>query len=236
MLDILYEDPQLIVVKKPAGVDSQSSRGFGQDMVNLIRNHLVQEMRKTGQSVSGIPYVAAVHRLDKPVSGVMVYAKTKQAAADLSRQMRLSAVHKRYYGLICGKPAENQGIYVDYLLQNKEKNRSGTVAPGTPGARLARLGYRLVEPESDEWVSVTGALGWSGYAREPEVSLVQVDLFTGRHHQIRVQMAAHGTPLYGDGRYQSLECRRGRALALCAWELEFSHPGSGKPMHFVYYS
>ena len=235
MLDILYEDQSICVVKKPAGVDAQSNKSFQPDMVSLLQNHLADQLRRSGKAVTKAPYVGVIHRLDKPVSGVMVYAKSPQAAAALSAGMQKSTFHKEYYALICGKPEKENALLEDYLLQDRKSNTSQPVSPETKGAKLARLEYHVIKSDSDEWEKVMTALGWSRFffeeTQEP-MSLVRICLMTGRHHQIRVQMAAAGFPLYGDARYQNPAHRIGKTLALCAWRLEFEHPVSGKRMDF----
>ena len=137
MLNILYEDDEIIVVVKPSGIEAQSSRGFSQDMVSLIGKHLCTKLStdwgklSTDKGKQGkkerIPYVGVIHRLDKPVSGVMVYAKTKNAAAMLSNQVREGMMNKVYYAVICGKPVDNVGNFVDYLRKEGKINLSAVV-------------------------------------------------------------------------------------------------------------
>lgn len=243
MLDILYEDPEIIVVKKPVGTESQSSRGFGADMVSEIKRHIHNSSPKAGE-----PYVGVIHRLDKPVSGVMVYAKTKKAAAALSKQVADGKMQKKYLAVVCGKPVDKVDNFVDYLLKDGKTNTSRIVDKWTNGGKLAQLRFRELDSKN---VEPYGGL-----------SLLEVELLTGRHHQIRVQMAGHGLPLWGDNKYnpafggedrqQSGDGRlqvgesgpqvsknrtgsTGRAtehVALCAFELSFYHPSTGKKMTF----
>lgn len=234
--EILYEDAALLVVKKPAGVDAQASRGFGADMVSLLQNYLAAQQKKPGT----VPYVGVVHRLDKPVCGVMVYAKTKTAAAALGTQLQKSQMHKVYYALVCGTPEAAEGLYEDLLVQDRQQNRSRIVKPGDPQqaqAKPAVLRYRVVAPKEACFGEVVKTLGWERFLcgdGGPARSLVRIELLTGRHHQIRVQMAGHGTPLYGDARYQEPECRQGKTLTLCAWSLSFLHPVTGNSMEFQF--
>lgn len=244
MLNVLYEDRDLIVVWKPVGLESQSSRGFGADMVSEIRRHIHKFSPKSGE-----PYVGVIHRLDKPVSGVMVYAKTKKAAAALSAQVSAGKMSKTYLTVVCGKPVDNVDKYVDYLLKDEKSNTSKIVDKGIKGGKLAELIFRSVETRE---VEPYGTL-----------TLAEIRLLTGRHHQIRVQMAGHGLPLWGDNRYHSqfggtalaagmdkkMNCgesgsgqmsreqtnsgRMGREqIALAAWKLTFTHPETGKTMTF----
>ncbi len=246
MLEIFYEDRDVIVAKKPAGLESQSVHSFAPDMVSLLRNQ------------TGSGYIGVVHRLDQPVSGLMVYAKTQEAAACLSRQLQQGRLHKVYKAVVCGQIVDNVGNFVDYLLKDPRDNRSKIVEKGTPGAKRAELRYRALAS-----ARLSGA----------DVTLVRIELLTGRHHQIRVQFAGHGYPLWGDLRYnsvpafpaaagdpaefsdgkgpQGVDSRTGCgtaagerrelpehtvrgpvSLALCACELSFCHPASGKPMTF----
>lgn len=207
MLRILYEDDHIIVVWKPAGMESQSSRGFGADMVSEIRRHIHNLSTKpsTKSSPKAVePYVGVIHRLDKPVSGVMVYAKEKKAAAALSRQAAEGKMKKFYLAVLCGKPVDNVENYVDYLLKDEKQNVSRIVDMGITGAKRAELICRTLRTcQVDPYGLLT---------------LAEVELLTGRHHQIRVQMAGHGLPLWGDNRYNpqfggtyDVDARRGAA-------------------------
>lgn len=243
MLKVLYEDKDLIVVWKPVGMESQSSRGFGADMVSEIRRHIHKFSPKSGE-----PYVGVIHRLDKPVSGVMVYAKTKKAAAALSAQVSSGKMSKTYLTVVCGKPVDNVDKYVDYLLKDEKSNMSKIVDKGIKGGKPAELMFRTVE---------TREVGPYGI-----LTLAEIRLLTGRHHQIRVQMAGHGLPLWGDNRYnpqfggtaltgdgdKKMVCSENRSqapgeqmggrrmgreqIALAAWKLTFTHPETGKAMTF----
>lgn len=229
MISILYEDSDVIVVEKPAGVESQSARGFEPDMVSRIRAHIHKlSPNCSPKSTNNPPYVGVIHRLDKPVRGVMVYAKNQKAAANLSAQIQAGTMGKIYAAVVCGKPVDNHGAYVDYLLKNLENNRSEIVDNSVDGAKRAELFYRVLSTEK--------AGKWMAENPEMELSLLDIELVTGRYHQIRVQMAGHGTPLFGDNRYGN--CRSGgkggprRPLALCARQLTFVHPATGKEMTY----
>ncbi|MDO4267157.1 MAG: RluA family pseudouridine synthase [Eubacteriales bacterium] len=225
MLEILYEDSSLIVVWKPVGLESQSSRGFGADMVSELRRHIHKLSTKPGE-----PYVGVIHRLDKPVSGIMVYAKDKKAAAALSSQVSGGGMKKKYLAVLCGKPVDSVDKYVDYLLKDEKSNTSRIVDKGITGAKRAELICRTwMSRETDGYGTLT---------------LAQIELLTGRHHQIRVQMAGHGFPLWGDNRYnpqfsqgqdgQGLPARSfpRPSIALSAYSLAFTHPATRERMHF----
>lgn len=217
MLTILYEDEQIIVAWKPVGMESQSSRGFGADMVSEIRKHIHKLSPKTGA-----PYVGVIHRLDKPVSGVMVYAKDKKAAAVLSKQVAENKMKKKYLAVACGKIVHNVDNFVDYLLKDEKLNVSRIVDKGVTGGKRAELICRKLENIVDE-----------SYG---ELTLAEIELMTGRHHQIRVQMSGHGFPLWGDNKYNPMfadSTSRTRAdVALASYQLTFAHPTTGRSMTF----
>lgn len=216
MLKVLYEDKDIIVVIKPVGVESQAAKKFAPDMISEIRKHMViNKLCTPGKE----PYVAVIHRLDKPVSGVMVYAKSKKAAAVLSEQVQNHKMEKIYGAVLCGKPVNNVDNLVDYLKKSVDGNYSQVVDKEEKDAKRAELSYEVVDTvEVDDQV----------------FSLVRIQLKTGRHHQIRVQFSSRGLPLYGDSRYNpSVEgCGAGGQLALCASSLAFNHPITGKRMQF----
>ena len=213
-LNILFEDDEILVVEKPVGIESQSAKTFEPDMVSEIKKHINIQSTKKGE-----PYVGVIHRLDKPVGGVMVYAKSQIAAEALSRQVSAHQMEKNYYAVVCGKPVDNSGTYVDYLWKDGKNNCSKIVEKGIKSGKLAELDYRIVECRDLDGI---------------EVSLLKIRLKTGRHHQIRVQMAGHGTPLWGDRKYNpEFQSYLGKGnVALFASGLSFLHPTTKKKMTF----
>ena len=187
MLDILYEDKDILVVVKPAGVESQTSRRLEPDMVSEIKNYLHRKVQETKKLSTGLspkastapvdPYVGVIPRLDKPVRGVMVYAKNLKAAAHLSRQVQEGKLEKIYQALVCGKPVDNVGKYVDYLLKDGKTNTSRIVDKSVAGAKRAELEYQILEKKEQE----------DGTVR----SLVEIHLHTGRT-VCRAWDTAHG--------------------------------------------
>ena len=168
------------------------------------------------------PYVGVIHRLDKPVGGVMVYAKNQKAAAALSKQIQDGTLKKTYCAVICGQPVDNVGKYVDFLRKDEKNNYSQIVDKSVDGSKRAELSYEVLGTKQ-----VDGQ----------KFSLVKIQLMTGRHHQIRVQFAGHGFPLLGDAKYGSglsgtLAGRRREPLALWAMEVRFLHPATGEVMTF----
>lgn len=215
-MEILYEDAHILVVWKPAGLDSQSSRGIGADMVSQIQQHIHNLSPKQGE-----PYVGVIHRLDKPVSGILVYAKEKKAAAALSSQLSDGTMEKQYLAVVCGKVDKNVDKFVDYLLKDGKTNLSRIVDMGISGAKRAELEYR--------------ALKYAQIAPYGFLTLTEIALKTGRHHQIRVQMAGHGLPIFGDRKYNPDFQAVGKDadnIALSAYRLSFLHPVTGKAMEF----
>ena len=205
---ILYEDTEILVCKKPAGLAVQSAKMGQQDMVSLLKNYRAMKKEE--------PYIGLVHRLDQPVEGVMVFAKSKQAAANLSKQISEKQTDKYYYAVVCGKPKEKQANLVDYLCKDGKKNTSGVVTKETVGAKRAELFYEVVEEKEDK-------------------ALLRIELKTGRHHQIRVQLSHMGCPIYGDSKYNKFyeeEKRVYMPLALCAYKIAFFHPKNRKKMEF----
>lgn len=210
-LNIIFEDEQILVVKKDAGIPVEAGRLRIMDLQGLIKNELYRRNRKGGE-----PYLGLIHRLDQPVEGVMVFAKTPFAAGDLSEQVRDGRMRKHYLALLCGKPKTDEGTLVDYLLKDGRTNTSSVVRAGEKDAKRSELNYKVLK-------------------RNDETTLVEVELITGRHHQIRVQMANAGWPLYGDTKYnpQFQETSQYVQTALCAYKLSFVHPKTKKVMEFM---
>lgn len=228
---ILYEDNHILVCHKPAGIATQTARVGQADMVSEMQNCLAQSSRqnRAGEkpldrqgSVSRPPRIYVVHRLDQPVEGILVFAKQQAAAAALSAQAAGDEMEKEYLALVCdlrGAGERTQsGILTDYLLKDGKTNMSHIVPSEVKGAKEARLSYEIL--------------------REELPKIVNIRLYTGRHHQIRVQMANAGLPLLGDRKYAdkdtiALSERLGiRDVALCAYRLSFIHPKTKERMQF----
>ena len=163
---ILFEDEQIIVCEKPAGVAVQTKRLGQADMESLLKN------RRAGKGE--LPYIGVVHRLDQPVSGVMVFAKTKEAAAALGRQIASGLADKFYYAVTDGVPEAGKGQFTDYLLRDGRTNTSAVVESSTPGAKRAELSYEVLEQKNGR-------------------AVLRIHLGTGRHHQIRWHDYQYGT-------------------------------------------
>lgn len=202
-LEIIFEDRDIILCRKPAGIATQTKRLGQQDMESLLKNYRA----KKGES----PYVGIVHRLDQPVEGLMVFAKNQKAAANLSKQVQERMIGKYYYAVSTNEPKEQEGILEDYLLVDKKTNVTQVVPAETKNAKCAKLEYKLVETKGDK-------------------RLFDIKLHTGRQHQIRVQMANLGCSLVGDMKYGDVTSSCG--LALCSYRLEFLHPTTGKRVDY----
>lgn len=210
---ILYEDKEIIVCHKAAGIAVQSARIGMPDMESTLKNYLV------AKNPGKMPYLGVVHRLDQPVEGVLVFAKNKKAAAGLTSQITSGSVTKEYLAVTAQKVEKVQGHLEDYLKKDGKTNTSAVVTPETDGAKKAVLDYEVLNEVSDER-TLTG-----------KRILVRIQLGTGRHHQIRVQMAHAGMSLLGDRKYNP-EDFSGLPLGLCSCHLVFRHPVTGKKLEF----
>lgn len=220
--NIIFEDEDMIVVFKPAGIATQTARVGQQDMVSELKNYLAG---RPGCRQKGEPYLGIVHRLDQPVSGILVFARTKQAAAGLSSQINNGKMRKYYYAVTYGNSCREQQQLENYLYKDARTNKSMVVGEDSPGARKATLVYRKIK---------TLMILEKGQ----EVTLAEIQLLSGRHHQIRAQFAYHGMPLLGDSKYGSEDSKQlsreigCRNVALCAYKLILEHPLKRKEMIF----
>lgn len=210
---ILYEDNQILVCHKPAGLAVQNSRMGSMDMESALKNYLA------AKNPGKFPWLGVIHRLDQPVEGAVVFAKNPAAAAELNRQMTGGTIGKIYLAVTDRCGAKKRGELSDYLLKDGRKNMSSVVTEKTKGGKKAVLSYELLEKLQDERVA-------SGFRY-----LIKIKLDTGRHHQIRVQMSHAGMPLVGDRKYYSSDSS-GLSLGLCSCCLSFCHPETGKKMEF----
>ncbi len=208
--NILYEDKEILVCRKASGMPVQAAGIGTMDMESALKNYLAQK------NPGKLPYLAVIHRLDQPVEGVLVFAKTSQAAGNLSRQIMAGGAGKYYLAVAEGKPELPEGTLTDYLKKNGRANMSQAVSADTPGAKKAILHYKILDQKE-----INGEIR----------TLLKIRLETGRHHQIRVQLSHAGMPLLGDRKYNPTG-ERGTSLGLCSCRLEFKHPKTGKQMRF----
>ncbi|RKI91958.1 RluA family pseudouridine synthase [Parablautia intestinalis] len=232
--NIIYEDKHIIIVYKPAGIATQTARVSQQDMVSELKNYLAKKPEYKDKKE---PYLGLVHRLDQPVSGLLVFSKTRQASGELSRQITNGQLQKYYYAVVYGKPQHKHGTLTDYICKDPKTNLSLVVKEDFPQAKKAVLEYKFIKTllAFDENADLEKFEEVSHFG---EVSLVEINLITGRHHQIRAQMSHAGMPLLGDAKYGSdlskeLSRKTGcKDIALCAYKLTFFHPVSGKKVTF----
>lgn len=211
---ILYEDKQIIVCIKPAGTPTQSAKVQVPDMVSILKKYLFQNGSEKKE-----PYLAVIHRLDQPVEGILVFAKTPAAAKELNLQLQKSNFEKHYVALLCGTLPSQKGTLCHYLCKDGRTNLSKVCSAQTPQAKKAVLDYHVVQVDD---------------TKEPPVSFVEILLHTGRHHQIRVQMSHIGCPIVGDKKYNPAAPDGYLPLCLCASKLHFIHPSTKKEMSFTH--
>lgn len=208
-IPIIYEDNHLLVVEKPVNMLSQGDRSGDKDILTLLKEYIKEKYNKPGNV-----YLGLIHRLDRPVGGVMVFAKTSKAASRLSEQMRTREFGKKYMAVIHGIPSiKSKENLIHYLLKDRRKNIVKAVSSNVEGAQKAILDYKVIGHELD-------------------MALVEVDLHTGRSHQIRVQFATMGYPLYGDQKYGSYLNKPGQQIALWSSSISLIHPTLREPMTF----
>lgn len=204
-IPVLYEDNHLIVAIKPEGVLSQSDGTFKPDMLTLLKEYIKKEHLKTGEVFLGL-----VHRLDMPVSGIMVFAKTSKGASRISEQIRERRVTKKYYAIILGTTPEKQG-----KLQAKLLKKAGNIVYEDEEGKEAVLYYNLLETNI-----------------EKNLSLLDITLETGRAHQIRTQLSMTGNPILGDRKYGANKDDYHGGIALFSYLLQFKHPTRDLQMEF----
>lgn len=207
-LKVLYEDNHIIVVRKDPNIPSQADKTEDLDMLTIIKEYIKEKYNKPGNV-----YLGLVHRLDRPVGGVMVFAKTSKAASRLSNQVREKIFKKKYLAVVDGKFDKAKGTLEDYLYKDERNNMSKVVKPEKKNAKLAKLDYEVL-----------------AYNEVKDLSLVKVNLHTGRHHQIRVQLANSGHSIFGDQKYGKRG--KGKQIALWAYELTIEHPISKEEITF----
>ena len=202
-LDVLYEDNHIIVVLKPCNILSQSDNTGDMDMLTMVKSYVKEKYNKPGNV-----YIGLVHRLDRPTGGIMVFARTSKAASRLSSEIKNNKMTKSYLAIIPNFK-EEKGTYKDYLKKIDNKSIISNQITG----KYAELNFEKIKEKDN-------------------LSLVKINLVTGRHHQIRVQFSSRGYPLYGDQKY-GIENKE--QLALFCYKLEFIHPVTKENMSFVRY-
>ncbi len=229
MINILYEDNHLLVVEKPVNMLSQSDITGDEDLLSLLKEDLKKRYNKPGQA-----YLGLVHRLDRPVGGVMVFAKTSKAASRLSEQIRNRSFEKNYLAVVHGKPRNPKDILLHYLMKDEKRNKV-YVVKNNKDISMRNFGINNnMHPiyNSGGGKPKEALLEYEVLETREDLSLVQIKLFTGRPHQIRVQFAAVGNPLYGDKKYSERFCKNGEQLALWSNKIAFEHPVKKEKVEF----
>lgn len=202
-LNIIYKDNHIIVVQKPAGIPVQADSSKDIDMLTILKSY-----RKENENKKGNAFIGLVHRLDRPVGGIMVFAKTSKASSRLSKEISQNNFHKTYYAVVTGTPP-SKGIFKDYLIKNEKTNISYVTTKDK--GKYSELNYQVIK-------------------RTNNLSLVKINLITGRSHQIRVQFASRNYPLVGDSKYGHNP--NNIDIALFAESITFLHPTTKKELTF----
>ncbi len=208
-MEILYEDNQIIVVNKPQGVPSQPDETGDEDLLTMVKKYIKEKYNKPGEA-----FVGLVHRLDRPTGGAMVFAKTSKAASRLAEQMKSGDFDKTYFAVVCGRPRDLKGKIISFLKKDSKTNTVMIVPQSTEGAKRAELDYETLQ-----------------YNPDTNRSLVKIKLYSGRGHQIRVQLKSIKCPIFGDQKYGGADMPK-FMLNLFAVELSFLHPTTKQKMIF----
>lgn len=205
-MNILFEDEYMLAAVKPQGMPSQADKTGDPDLLSELEDYAKQPL-------------GLLHRLDRPVGGVILFAKDKKVEAILARDLQEKKLNKRYLTVLCGKLPSDEGTLEDYLLKNARTNLSEVVSKDRKGAKKAVLHYRkIAEIETDIGI----------------LTLAEIKLDTGRHHQIRVQTSHAGFPIWGDKKYYKNFPVRGKTeIALWSYQLEGIHPKTKQPFSFT---
>ena len=207
-LKVIYEDNHIIVVEKIPNVPSQADKTGDIDMQTLVKQYIKEKYHKPGDV-----YVGLIHILDRPVGGIMVFARTSKAAARLSEEVRNKTFKKKYLAVVDGIIEQKNGVLEDYLYKDERNNISKVVNKDKKNAKLAKLDFEVLD-----------------YDAKRNLSLVKINLHTGRHHQIRVQFANFGHSLFGDQKYGVRG--KGKQIRLWAYETTIVHPVKKEEMTF----
>ena len=205
-MNVVYEDNHLIIVNKAASEIVQGDKTGDTPLSESLKRYLKKKYDKPGNVFLGV-----VHRLDRPVSGLVIFAKTSKALSRLNTMLAQGGIKKTYWAVVTSRPPQEEGELVHYLVRNEQQNKSYAYDRERPGSKQAILHYRLI---------ATGERYW----------LLEVDLKTGRHHQIRCQLAQMGCPIKGDLKYGAPRSNPDGSISLHARRIRFIHPVSKQPI------
>ena len=241
-IEYIYEDDDILVLHKPAGMATEGASAGRMDVVSAARNYLARKMRNNdgGRQSNLPPYIATVNRLDAPVEGVLVLAKNKRAASDISLQIKKRTTDKYYYALCFGSPDKESGRLSDILIRRSDNGLAQVISEEEKntideGYISLRTGEKLSLIGGDAKEAV---LEYKVVAECEKMSLLRIHLITGRFHQIRVQLSSRGIPILGDDKYCSTDSREMSVLTgisnicLAAYRFEFRHPKTKKKTIF----
>lgn len=221
---LIHEDEHILVCKKPAGLATQTASSRQLDLVSILKRYLYSINPSNGE-----PYLGIIHRLDQPVRGLLVFAKTPLAAKVLSQQVQNHSFGKFYLALLTTAPQKDADTWTHYLLKDSKTNTSQACTSDTPGSKRACLQYKVLSPDENTHYALFSDIG----KNLESYPLVEIQLETGRHHQIRVQTSHMQCPILGDAKYGLSDSdSTWSAIALCAYKLNFKHPLSGNVLTF----
>jgi 23S rRNA pseudouridine1911/1915/1917 synthase len=204
-IKIIFEDKDILVVEKPPKLPCQSDKTSDEDLMSMLNR----------------PYLGLIHRLDRPVGGVMVYAKNEKSNSFLSREVSARRLYKEYLTIVCGSPSETEGELRNYLKKLRTINMSKVVDEGTHGSKEAILQYKVLDTIDTE--------------KYGTLTLLKIILKTGRHHQIRVQLSHAGLPIWGDNKYNKtfVKKKEWTQISLWSYKIGFNHPKSKEYVEFT---
>lgn len=205
-MNVVYEDNHIIIVNKKSGEIVQGDKTGDKPLSDIVKEYIKEAYAKPGNVFLGV-----VHRLDRPVSGLVVFARTSKALSRLNDMFRTGDVHKTYWALTKNRPQQSEGTIGSWLVRNEKQNKSYSYDHEKPGAKKAILKYKVIGA-SDNY------------------TLIEVKLLTGRHHQIRCQLASIGCPIKGDLKYGAKRSNPDGSISLLARRVEFTHPVSKQPI------
>jgi len=201
-MKVIYEDNHIIIVNKQSGEIVQGDKTGDRPLSDIVKQYIKEKYQKPGEVFLGV-----VHRLDRPVSGLVVFARTSKALTRLNKMFAEGEVHKTYWAIVKNTPEQSEGTLTHWLVRNEKQNKSYAYTTEKPNAKKAILKYKVI-------------------GRSDNYTLLEVNLMTGRHHQIRCQLAAMGCPIKGDLKYGAPRSNPDGSISLMSRHVEFTHPVS----------